>query len=226
MPELKHHIYLFEAVRPELVTDPDTWTEEDLRVAESHYAYLKSATDEGVVILAGRSPDGIGPRTEVDSISRTGRASDESKGRNDRDHSDRSPGDSIKGFRSHIRYELQHEGAPSASASGLHTPLLILARLGALAQGLPTRRFLRDPAASGDSRRLPARGTTHDHARARGAVRPGARPAHSRREAGDGLGLGDSIRDPGVSGVRRSRARPPGARSAPSRGPSCRHPRA
>ena len=74
MPELKHHIYLFEAVRPELVTDPDAWTEEDLRVAESHFAYLKSATDQGVVILAGRSPDGIGPAIVILDIANEGEA--------------------------------------------------------------------------------------------------------------------------------------------------------
>jgi uncharacterized protein YciI len=54
-------IYLFEPVRPELVTDPDAWTEEDIRIGEAHFAHLKRATEEGTVILAGRSTDGIGP---------------------------------------------------------------------------------------------------------------------------------------------------------------------
>ena len=61
MPELLHHLYQFEAVRPELITDADAWTEDDLEVAEAHFAYLKQATDEGIVILAGRSTDGVGP---------------------------------------------------------------------------------------------------------------------------------------------------------------------
>jgi uncharacterized protein YciI len=61
MPELKHHLYKFEAVRPELITDADAWTEADLKVAEAHFAYLKQATEEGIVILAGRSTDGLGP---------------------------------------------------------------------------------------------------------------------------------------------------------------------
>ena len=54
-------IYVFEAVRPEMVTDPDAWTEADIQIAENHFAYLKRATEAGTVILAGRSLDGIGP---------------------------------------------------------------------------------------------------------------------------------------------------------------------
>jgi len=37
-------IYHFEPIRPELVTDPDAWTEEDNRIGEAHFAYLKKAT--------------------------------------------------------------------------------------------------------------------------------------------------------------------------------------
>ena len=33
-------IYVFDPVRPELVTDPDAWTEEDTRIAGEHFAYL------------------------------------------------------------------------------------------------------------------------------------------------------------------------------------------
>ncbi len=57
----KHFIYVFDPVRPEMVTDPGGWTEEDVRVAEAHFAYLQRATHEGTVILAGRSLDGEGP---------------------------------------------------------------------------------------------------------------------------------------------------------------------
>ena len=62
-PEVKVHqfIYLFEPVRPELVTDPDSWTEQDERIAADHVAYLKNATEAGTVLLAGRSLDTVGP---------------------------------------------------------------------------------------------------------------------------------------------------------------------
>ena len=59
--EKQQFIYLFEAVRPELVTDPDAWTERDNQIAEEHFAYLQQAAEEGTVLLAGRSQDGVGP---------------------------------------------------------------------------------------------------------------------------------------------------------------------
>ena len=58
-------IYVFDSVRPELVTDPDAWTEEDTRIAHDQVAYLKRATEEGIVILAGRSLDGLGPAVVI-----------------------------------------------------------------------------------------------------------------------------------------------------------------
>ena len=63
MPALeeKHYIYVFDPIRPELVTDPEAWTEEDERIGEAHFAYLRRATEEGTVILAGRSLDEKGP---------------------------------------------------------------------------------------------------------------------------------------------------------------------
>lgn len=57
----KHFIYVFDPVRPEMVTDDNAWTKEDIRIAEEHFAYLQRATREGTVILAGRSLDGVGP---------------------------------------------------------------------------------------------------------------------------------------------------------------------
>ncbi len=54
-------VYVFDPVRPELVTDPDAWTEEDIHIANEHFAYLQKATSDGIVILAGRSLDGLGP---------------------------------------------------------------------------------------------------------------------------------------------------------------------
>ena len=58
-------IYVFDPVRPELVTDPDAWTEEDTRIAGEHFAYLQKATQDGTVILAGRSLDGEGPAVVI-----------------------------------------------------------------------------------------------------------------------------------------------------------------
>jgi uncharacterized protein YciI len=59
--DVRTFLYEFEAVRPEMITDPTAWTEEDDRIAEAHFAYLKQATEEGIVLLAGRSLDGKGP---------------------------------------------------------------------------------------------------------------------------------------------------------------------
>lgn len=64
-PSKEQFIYIFEAVRPELITDPDAWTEEDTRIAEEHFAYLRQATEKGIVILAGRSLDGEGPAVVI-----------------------------------------------------------------------------------------------------------------------------------------------------------------
>ena len=59
--KMSQFIYVIEAVRPELVTDPDAWTEQELRIGKAHFAYLKQATEEGTVLLAGRAQDGVGP---------------------------------------------------------------------------------------------------------------------------------------------------------------------
>jgi uncharacterized protein YciI len=61
----KQFIYVFDPVRPELVTDPDAWTDDDNRIAEAHWNHLVRATEEGIVILAGRSLDGIGPAVVI-----------------------------------------------------------------------------------------------------------------------------------------------------------------
>jgi uncharacterized protein YciI len=63
--EKQHFIYVFDPIRPEMVTDPDAWTEEDTRIGKEHFAYLKKATEEGTVILAGRSLDGVGPAVVI-----------------------------------------------------------------------------------------------------------------------------------------------------------------
>lgn len=69
-PKPAQFLYHFDPVRPELATDPNAWTEAELRTAEAHFAYLKAATAAGRVLLAGRCQDGIGPAIvvfEVDS---------------------------------------------------------------------------------------------------------------------------------------------------------------
>jgi uncharacterized protein YciI len=67
--EKQQFIYVFDPMRPELVTDPDAWTEDDTRIAHEHFAYLKKATEDGIVILAGRSLDGQGPAVVILDIS-------------------------------------------------------------------------------------------------------------------------------------------------------------
>jgi len=47
--------------RSELATDPDAWQPKTNRSEPIHYARLKLATEDGIVMLAGRSPDGVGP---------------------------------------------------------------------------------------------------------------------------------------------------------------------
>jgi uncharacterized protein YciI len=64
-PQKSQFIYVFDPVRPEMITNPDAWTEEDNRIAEDHFAYLKKATEQGTVLLAGRSLDGHGPAVVI-----------------------------------------------------------------------------------------------------------------------------------------------------------------
>lgn len=47
--------------RADLATNPDAWTADDEQVGTAHFAYLTRATEDGIVILAGRSQDGVGP---------------------------------------------------------------------------------------------------------------------------------------------------------------------
>ena len=60
-----HYVYVFDPIRPELVTDPDSWTEEDEQIGERHAIYLKQAAEDGTVLLAGRSLDGLGPAVVI-----------------------------------------------------------------------------------------------------------------------------------------------------------------
>jgi len=47
--------------RSELVTEPEAWTAEDEQIGAAHFAYLAEATKDGIVILTGRSQEGVGP---------------------------------------------------------------------------------------------------------------------------------------------------------------------
>lgn len=60
-PPAQQYLYQFEATRPELIVNPDAWSEAEIRIASDHFAYLRQATQDGIVILAGRSLDGVGP---------------------------------------------------------------------------------------------------------------------------------------------------------------------
>lgn len=51
--------------RPELATDPEAWTAADEQVGTDHFERLRQAAADGVVILAGRSQDGIGPAVVI-----------------------------------------------------------------------------------------------------------------------------------------------------------------
>jgi uncharacterized protein YciI len=53
--------YFTPGPRPELAAQPEAWTEADNAVAQAHYDRLKQAAEDGILILAGRSQDGIGP---------------------------------------------------------------------------------------------------------------------------------------------------------------------
>jgi len=59
--EVPQFLYQFDPIRPELVTNPDAWTVEEVGIGKAHFAYLEKATEDGIVLLAGRSQDGVGP---------------------------------------------------------------------------------------------------------------------------------------------------------------------
>lgn len=47
--------------RPELSDGPDAWTEADHEVTARHIAHLRRGADAGIVVMAGRSQDWVGP---------------------------------------------------------------------------------------------------------------------------------------------------------------------
>jgi len=48
-------------VRPELSTGPEGWTDADHEVTARHIQFLEQGVADGVVIMAGRSQDWVGP---------------------------------------------------------------------------------------------------------------------------------------------------------------------
>ena len=64
--QIPQWLYMFlPGDRPELATDPEAWTEEDEQIAGRHFAHLQQALADGVLVMAGRSQDGIGPAIVV-----------------------------------------------------------------------------------------------------------------------------------------------------------------
>jgi uncharacterized protein YciI len=66
MTEIQHYLYHFlPGERADLASNPDAWTEADNQIAADHFDRLKQALEEGILIFAGRSLDGIGPAVVV-----------------------------------------------------------------------------------------------------------------------------------------------------------------
>jgi uncharacterized protein YciI len=63
MADRLHWLYQFKPgdERPDLATNAAAWTEADEHVFTAHYERLRQGAEDGIVILAGRSQDGIGP---------------------------------------------------------------------------------------------------------------------------------------------------------------------
>ena len=60
--DLLQFLYHFTpGARPELAIDRTAWTEDDQRIGAEHVAYLEAGVAAGIVMMAGRSQDGIGP---------------------------------------------------------------------------------------------------------------------------------------------------------------------
>jgi uncharacterized protein len=60
------YMYVFgPGERPELRSDPTSWTERDGEVGAAHFERLRTATDAGTVILAGLSLDADGPAVVI-----------------------------------------------------------------------------------------------------------------------------------------------------------------
>jgi len=55
-------LYVFTlGERPDLARAPGAWTEADGLIADQHFAHLEKGAADGIVLLAGRSQDWLGP---------------------------------------------------------------------------------------------------------------------------------------------------------------------
>jgi len=63
MADKLHWLYQFtpDEARPDLASNAAAWAEADEDVFTAHYERLRRGAEDGTVILAGRSQDGIGP---------------------------------------------------------------------------------------------------------------------------------------------------------------------
>lgn len=74
-PSGKQFLYQFmPGERLELATEPEAWTDDDRAIASEHFAYLERAAADVVVVLAGRSQDGIGPAIVIIEVHDEGAA--------------------------------------------------------------------------------------------------------------------------------------------------------
>ncbi len=55
--DMQQFAYMLSLNDPELARNPDAWTKEQSNIVTVHFNYLKKLTEEGTVIMAGRSPD-------------------------------------------------------------------------------------------------------------------------------------------------------------------------
>jgi uncharacterized protein YciI len=51
--------------RPGLSEGPDAWTDTDRAVTARHIEYLRGGAEDGIVVMAGRSQDWVGPAVVI-----------------------------------------------------------------------------------------------------------------------------------------------------------------
>lgn len=60
-PKLQFLYVFTPGERPDLASDPGAWTDADSLIADQHFAHLEKGVADGIVLLAGRSQDWLGP---------------------------------------------------------------------------------------------------------------------------------------------------------------------
>lgn len=58
-------LYQFFPIRPEFVSDPDSHTDHEKAMMAAHVAYIQAGAATGIVMLAGRSQDNVGPAVVI-----------------------------------------------------------------------------------------------------------------------------------------------------------------